>query len=65
VDGASTAYVMEYLDLFEWETLDRFINTSSIVLSCTELQKVPEAIISALKSKNYVYGNLWPNNIII
>ena len=56
---------MEYLDQSEWETLNRFMNTSSIVLSCTELQKVSKAIVSVLKFKNYVYGDLWPNNIMI
>jgi len=56
---------MEYLDQSEWETLDIFMNTSSIVLSSTKLQKVPKAIVSALKSKNYVHGNLWYNNIMI
>jgi len=56
---------MEYLDRSEWEALDRFMNTSSTVLSRTELRKAPEAIVSALKSKNYVYGDLWPHNIMI
>ena len=58
VDRESTAYVMEYLDWSEWETLDIFMNTSPIVLSSTELQKVPEVIVSALKSKNYIHSDL-------
>jgi len=65
VDGAPTAYVMEYLDRSEWETLHRFMNASSIVLSRAELRKALEDIVSALKSKNYVHGDLRPNNIMI
>ena len=65
VDGAPTAYVMEYLDPSEWEILHRFINASSTVLSCTELWKALEDIVRALKSKNYVHGDLQPNNIMI
>ena len=65
VDGAPTAYVMEYLDPTEWETLHRFMNASSTVLSRTELRKALEDIVSALKSKNYVHGDLRPNNIMI
>ena len=65
VDGAPTAYVMEYLDPSEWETLHRFMNASSTVLSCTELWKALEDIVRALKSKNYVHDDLQPNNIMI
>ena len=65
VDGAPTAYVMEYLDPSEWETLHRFMNASSTVLSRTELRKALEDIVRALKSKNYVHGDLRPNNIMI
>jgi len=65
VDGAPTAYVMEYLDRSEWETLHRFMNASSTVLSRAELRKALEDIVSALKSKNYVHGDLRPNNIMI
>jgi len=65
VDGAPTAYVMEYLDPSEWETLHRFMNASSTVLSRTELRKALEDIVRALKSKNYVHGDLRPNNIVI
>ena len=65
VDSASTAYVMEYLDPSEWETLHRFMNASSTVLSHTKLRKALEDIVRALKSKNYVHGDLRPNNIMI
>ena len=65
VDGAPTAYVMEYLDPSEWKTLHRFMNASSTVLSCTELRKALEDIVRVLKSKNYVHGDLRPNNIMI
>ena len=65
VDGAPTAYVMEYLDPSEWKTLHRFMNASSTVLSRTELRKALEGIVRALKSKNYVHGDLRPNNIMI
>jgi len=65
VDGAPTAYVMEYLDPSEWETLHRFMNASSTVLSRTELRKALEDIVRALKSNNYVHGDLRPNNIMI
>ena len=65
VDGAPTAYVMEYLDPSEWETLHRFMNASSAVLSRTELRKALEDIVRALESKNYVHGDLRPNNIMI
>jgi len=65
VDGAPTAYVMEYLDPSEWKTLHRFMNPSSTVLSRTELRKALEDIVRALKSKNYVHGDLRPNNIMI
>jgi len=56
---------MEYLDRSEWETLNIFMNTSSIVLSRAELRKALEDIVSALKSKNYVHGDLRANNIMI
>ena len=65
VDGAPTAYVMEYLDPSEWKTLHRFMNASSTVLSRTELRKALEGIVRALKSKNHVHGDLRPNNIMI
>ena len=65
VDGAPTAYVMEYLDPSEWETLHRSMNENSTVLFRTELRKALEDIVSALKSKNYVHGDLRPNNIMI
>ena len=65
VDGAPTAYVMEYLDPSEWKTLHRFMNASSTVLSRTELRKALEDIVRVLKSKNYVHGDLRPNNIMI
>ena len=41
------------------------MNASSTVLSYTKLRKALEDIVRALKSKNYVYGDLWPNNIMI
>ena len=65
VDGIPTAYIIEYLDLSKWETLYRFMNGRPVVLSCTDLWKVLEDIVRALKSKNYIYSNLWPNNIMI
>jgi len=65
MDGTPTAYVMEYLDPSEWETLYRSMNENSTVLFCTELQKALEDIVSALKSKNYIHNDLQPNNIMI
>ena len=65
VDGAPTAYIMEYLDPSEWETLHMFMTKSSTVLSHTELRKALEGIVDALRSKNYVHGDLRPNNIMI
>ena len=38
---------------------------SFTVLSHTELQKAFEDIVRALKSKNYIHGDIWPNNIMI
>jgi len=65
VDSAPTAYIIEYLDPSKWETLYMFMTKSSTVLSHTELRKALERIVDALRSKNYVHGDLRPNNIMI
>ena len=62
VQGAPTAYVMEYLDPCAWRTLHEFLKSDATAVDCTQLQEVVDSIIEKLESKNYVHGDLRNNN---
>ena len=63
VEGAPTAYVMEYLDPCTWQTLHEFLKYNAV--DRTQLQEAVDGIIEKLESKNYVHGDLRSNNIMI
>ena len=65
VQGAPTAYVMEYLDPCAWQTLHEFLKYNVTAVNCTQLREVVDSIIEKLESKNYVHGDLRSNNIMI
>ena len=65
VDGAPTAYIMEYLDPSTWQALHRYLESDAgadIVLS--QLRKALENIITVLELKKYVHGDLRANIMI-
>jgi len=65
VEGAPTAYVMEYLDPCAWETLHQFLKSDAAAMDRTQLQEALDGIIGKLELKNYVHGDLRSNNIMI
>ena len=65
VEGAPTAYVMEYLDPCAWETLHQFLESDAAAVDRTQLQEALDSIIEKLEWKNYVHGDLRSNNIMI
>ena len=65
VDGAPTAYVMEYLDLPTWQTLYHFFESDTTAVDLTQLQEAVESIFKTLDSRGYVHGDLRTNNIVI
>ena len=65
VEGAPTAYVMEYLDPCTWETLHQFPKSDAAAMDRTQLQEALDGIIGKLESKNYVHSDLRSNNIMI
>ena len=65
VDGAPTAYVMEYFDPPAWQTLYQFFKSDTTAVDPTQLQEAVESILKTLDSKDYVHGDLRTNNIMI
>ena len=65
VDGAPTAYIMEYLDPSAWQTLHQFLMSNAAALGHGPLEKVLQNIVDRLKDKKYVHGDLRTNNIMI
>ena len=65
LEGAPTAYVMEYLDPCTWQTLHEFLKSNATAVDRTRLQEAVYGIIEKLESKNYVHGDLRSNNIMI
>jgi len=65
VDGAPTAYVMEYLDPSSWQPLYEFFESDTTAIDATELLEAVESILKMLDSKDYVHGDLRTNNIMI
>jgi len=65
VEGAPTAYVMEYLDPCAWQTLHQFLKSDATAVDRTQLQGALDGIIEMLESHNYVHGDLQSNNIMI
>ena len=65
VDGAPTAYVMEYLDPSSWQTLYEFFESDTTAVDATQLQEAVESILKMLDSKDFVHGDLRTNNIMI
>ena len=63
MEGAPTAYIMEYLDPSVWQTLHEFLKYNAV--DRTQLQEAVDGIIEKLESKNYVHGDLRSNNIMI
>ena len=64
-EGASAAYVMEYLDPCTWQTRHEFLKFDATAVNRTQLQEALDSIIEKLESKNYVHGDLRSNNIVI
>ena len=62
VDGAPTAYIMEYLDLSAWKTLHQFLMSNAAALSHGPLEKALQNIVDWLKD---IHGDLRTNNIMI
>jgi len=65
VEGAPTAYVMEYLDPCAWQTLHEFLKYDATAVNRTQVREAVDSIIEKLESKNYVHGDLRSNNIMI
>jgi len=65
VDGAPTAYVMEYLDPSAWQTLHQFLISNAAALGHGHLEKALQNIVARLNDKEYVHGDLRTNNIMI
>jgi len=65
VDGAPTAYVMEYLDPSAWQTLYQFLVSNAAALGHGHLEKALQNIVAWLNDKEYVHGDLCTNNIMI
>jgi len=65
VEGASTAYVMKYLDPCTWQTLYQFLKSDVTAIDHTQLQEALDGIIEMLESHNYVHSDLRSNNIMI
>ena len=66
VDGAPTAYIMEYLDPSTWQALRQFLESDAGEdLVRSQLRKALENIITVLELKKYVHGDLRANNIMI
>jgi len=66
VDGAPTAYIMEYLDPSVWQCLNQFLGSDRVSLgSYIKLQKAIQNIITVLELKKYVHGDLRATNIMI
>jgi len=65
VDGAPTAYVMEYLDPSSWQPLYEFFESDTTAIDATELLEAVESILKMLDSKDFVHGDLRTNNIMI
>ena len=65
VDGAPTAYIMEYLDPSAWQTLHQFLMSNAAALGHGPLEKALRNIVDRLKDKKYVHGDLRTNNIMI
>jgi len=62
VDGAPTAYIMEYLDPSTWQTLYEFLQSDAALF---QLRDALQKITTRLNSKEYVHGDLRTNNIMI
>jgi len=60
VQGAPTAYVMEYLDLSLWQTLYQLSKSKKKPRKPTvsQLRGALQEIITVLDEKSYVHGNL-------
>ena len=58
VEGAPTAYVMEYLDPCAWQTLHEFLKYDATAVNRTQVREAVDSIIEKLESKNYVHGDL-------
>ena len=65
VDGAPTAYVMEYFDPPAWQTLYQFFKSDTTAVDPTQLHEAVESILKTLDSKDYVHGDLRTNDIMI
>ena len=65
MEGAPTAYIMEYLDPCTWQTWLEFLKFDATAVNRTQLQEALDSIIEKLESKNYVHGDLRSNNIVI
>ena len=67
MEGAPTAYVMEYLDPSVWQTLYQLSKSKEKPRKpmVSQQRGALQEIITALDEKNYVHGDLRSNNIMI
>jgi len=65
VEGAPTAYVMEYLDPSIWQPLHEFLKFDATTVDLTQLRTAVDYIIDELQSEEYVHGDLRSSNIMI
>jgi len=67
MEGAPTAYVMEYLDPSVWQTLYQLSKSKKKPGKPTvsQLRGALQEIITVLDEKSYVHGDLRSNNIMI
>jgi len=67
MEGAPTAYVMEYLDPSVWQILYQLSKSKEKLKKPTvsQLRGALQEIITVLDEKNYVHGDLRSNNIMI